>query len=208
VIRPGIRRFLRLAIRRATLRAGEVEEEIQFHLEQRAEHLARQQGLTPAEARAEALRRFGRLDEARPRLIAAAGEREGHMRRAELLDAIRQDVTYAVRQLRRSPGFALAAVTTLALGIGANATMFGVVDRLLLRPPAHVAEPARLMYLSYVRTYDGTSGDQETFSYPLYRDLRETRSFENLAAYARASLAMGRGAEARPVRAMRTTTRS
>jgi predicted permease len=205
MIRPGVRRFFRLAVWRTRLRAREVDDEIRFHLEQRAAQLAREQGLTPAEARAEALRLFGGLNEARPRLMAAAREREAHMRRGELLDSVRQDVTYAVRQLRRSPGFALAAVITLALGIGANATMFGVIDRLLLRPPAHVVDPARVMYLSYVRTFDGRTDDQEAFSYPLYRDLRETRAFEHVAAYSRTSLALGRGPDARRVRAMRVS---
>jgi putative ABC transport system permease protein len=205
VIRPGVRRFLRLAIWRRRLRAGEVDDEIRFHLEERATQLVRDQGLTLAEARAEALRRFGGLGEARPRLMAAARQREAHMRHAELLDALRQDLTYALRQLRRSPGFALAAVLTLALGIGVNATMFGVIDRLLLRAPAHVTDPARLMLFSYVRTFDGTTDDQEVFSYPLYRDLRETRAFEHVAAYSRTSLALGRGAEARSIRGMRVS---
>ncbi|MFN2566362.1 MAG: ADOP family duplicated permease [Gemmatimonadaceae bacterium] len=205
MIRPGVRRFFRLAVWRRRLRAGEVDDEIRFHLEQRAEQLVREQGFTPTAARAEALRLFGGLNDARRRLMAAARQREEHMRRAELIDTVRQDLTYAVRQLRRSPGFALAAVITLALGIGANATMFGIIDRLLLRPPAHVADPARVLSFSYVRTLDGTTDDQEVFSYPLYRDLRQTRAFEHVAAYSRTSLALGRGADARSVRGMRVS---
>jgi hypothetical protein len=205
VIRPGVRRLLRLAIWRHRLRAGEVDDEIRFHLEQRAAQLVRHHGLTEAEADAEARRRFGRIDEARLRLMEAAQQRETHKRRAELLDTLRQDLTYAARQLRRSPGVTLAAVITLALGIGANATTFGIIDRLLLRPPANVTDPARLMLLSYVRTFDGTTDDQEVFSYPLYRDLRDTRGFEHVAAYAPSSVAMGRGPDARPVGAMRVS---
>ena len=205
MIRPGVRRFLRLAIWRGRLRIDDVDDEIRFHLDQRVAQLMRQGGLTMAQAEAEARRRFGSLDRARPWLMEAARQRETHMRRAELLDTLRQDLTYATRQIRRSPGFTFAAVITLALGIGANATMFGIIDRLLLRPPAHVAVPERIMLFTYVRMFDGAIGDQETFSYPLYRDLRETRDFEHVAAYSGANLALGRGADARPVRAMRTS---
>ena len=206
MIRPGVRRFFRLAIRRRHLDARDVDEEIRFHIDQRAAQLVREQGLTPAEARAEAVRRFGGLEAARPLLMTAARQRETRMQRAEWLDTLQQDLTYALRQLRRSPGFALAAVVTLALGIGANATMFGVIDRLLLRLPAHVTEPERLMLFSYVRTTaDGSDDDQEALSYPLYRDLLEARTFERVAAYSRTSLAFGRGADARSINAMRVS---
>jgi predicted permease len=191
VIRPGIRRFLRLAVRRPPWRAGEVDDEIRFHLEERAEQLVRELGLTPAEARAEALRRFGGLREARPRLIAAALQRETHMRRAELLDTVRQDLTYAARQLRRSPGFAVAAVTTLALGIGANTAMFSVVNGVLLRPLPY-ADADRVVvvwnrWTSWPKTW--LSGP-EVVDYARQRDV-----FDGLAAfdYTAANLSGDRG---------------
>ena len=59
-------------------------------------------------------------------------------------DSFQHDLRYAARGIRRRPGFAAIVVAMLALGIGANAIMFGVIDRLLLRPPAHVAEPDRV----------------------------------------------------------------
>ena len=67
------------------------------------------------------------------------------------LDHLQQDVRYALRGLRRSPGFALSAIVTLGLGIGANAAMFGVIDRLMLRPHAYLRDAGRVhrVYLQY-----------------------------------------------------------
>ena len=64
-----------------------------------------------------------------------------------LLDGVASDLRYAARTLRRAPVFMVAAVLCLAVGIGANTTMFGVVDTLLLRPPAHVADPGGVVKL-------------------------------------------------------------
>jgi len=90
-----------------------------------------------------------------------------------------QDVRYAVRALLKSPGFALIAVLTLALGIGANSAMFGVVNAVLLRPVPY-PQPERL-----VRLYATRHGfHQGPVSYPNFLDWRQhSRSFEEMAAY-------------------------
>src|SRR2546427_5740225 len=81
------------------------------------------------------------------------------------------DLRYALRQLARSPRFALAVVLSLALGIGTDVTMLGLVDSLLFRPPAHVRDVDRLVDIR-VRTY------------PDYVDLRDqTRSFSGVAGW-------------------------
>ena len=70
-----------------------------------------------------------------------------------MIDTLVQDLRYAVRTLSRNPGLVAAAVICLALGIGANATIFGVVDTLLFRPPPHVQDPSRITRLYFRRNY-------------------------------------------------------
>lgn len=99
-----------------------------------------------------------------------------------------QDLQFALRQLRRAPGFALTAILTLALGIGANTAIFSLLDQALLRSlPVH--DPASLVVLSETgtawngntSTNGGQSGDY--FSYPMYRELRDQgRDFAGLVA--------------------------
>ena len=72
-----------------------------------------------------------------------------------ILETILQDLRYAVRGLRMKPGFALAIVATLGLGIGANAAMFGIVDRLLFRPPALMKDPATAHRIYLFQTFRG-----------------------------------------------------
>src|SRR5580700_136697 len=95
------------------------------------------------------------------------------------MNGIAQDVRYALRQLRKSPGFAIVAVLTLALGIGANTAIFGLLDQALLRS-LPVREPDRLVLLKYSGSNTGhlssRSDGKFYFSYPMYRDLRDRNS--------------------------------
>jgi putative ABC transport system permease protein len=145
-IRPGVRRLLRLGIRRRDVIRAEADEEIRLHLTLRTQQLMRE-GLSPAAARAEAERRFGPPDEARQRLHTSAQRREDRMRLREWLDAVRRDLHLAARGLGRAPLFTVTAVACLALGIGANAATFSLFDELLLRP-LPVREPDRLVNVS------------------------------------------------------------
>jgi predicted permease len=117
------------------------------------------------------------------RLQRAGRTRDGRLRTNERFDAARADLAYAVRTLLRQPGFAIVVVLTFALGIGANATMFGVIDRLLLQPPPHVGDPNDVFELSHVVQQDGKPQYYSSMQYPLYGMLRrDTAAFRDVAA--------------------------
>lgn len=117
------------------------------------------------------------------------------------IEAIWQDMKYAVRGLRKKPGFALAVVLTLALGIGANAAMFGIVDRLLFRAPNYMKDPDRVHRVYLVRTFDGKENTGSHFQYTRFKDLtRWTTAYDVTAAISEPEVAVGVGEDAREMR--------
>ena len=175
----GIRRAFRLAGGRPRIEE-EVDAEVAFHLEMRAAELVAR-GLTPDAARAEARRRFGDPHQWSEAMSAVDRERAAQARRAEWLDNLRQDLRFGARSALGAPLFSLLAVATLALGIGANAAVFGVVKSVLLDALPY-ANADRVMRV-YGRWRDGTN-ERGPLSAGTVTDVRERqRSFERLAAF-------------------------
>ncbi|MGQ0713893.1 MAG: ABC transporter permease [Gemmatimonadaceae bacterium] len=176
---------------------SDTDEEIRSHLEMRIEALVAR-GMSPAEARAETLRRFGAFPQAHENLQASARRRARRLAQREQAEELRRDVGYAIRQLRASPGFTTAVVLTFAIGIGANAAMFGIVDRLLLRGPAHVREPERLVGFYYTVEEPGRGVfTGSTLGYVAYRALKDQLgSLGGIGAYSTSKTTLGRGADA------------
>ena len=170
-IRPRIRRAFRLALRRRDLTEREIDEEMRFHVESRVEQLVTR-GVTREEAYQQARHRFGiSWEDAMQRVQDAAQARESRLRTRERLDAWWGDLSYASRTLARQPAFSLIVIATFALGIGANAAMFGVIDRLLLEPPPQVRDPSRLLEVARAVPRQGGTDYYTSVQYPFYAAL-------------------------------------
>src|SRR5436305_5092088 len=145
---------------------AEVSAHLQFAMEENL-----QRGLSPAEARRQALVRFGGAQQAK--------EQHREARSLPLLETLHQDLRFAFRTLPQSPGFTAIAVLTLALGVGASPSIFSVVDAVLLRPLPY-ARPEQI-----VRIWEQTpSGHQSNLAGPNFEDFRaQNNTFASLAEY-------------------------
>ena len=160
--------------------AAEVEDELTFHLERRiADYVAR--GMTPDAARAAALERLGNLDVVREECTTMLAADQRAARRRDWLGDLRQDVRFGVRSAFRAPLFSLLAVVTLALGIGANAAVFGVVKSVLLDALPY-ADADRLVRV-WANKKDGTF-DRMTLSAAAIMDIAaRQRSLESIGVF-------------------------
>jgi len=164
------------ALRRWTSRAAailrgraadrELDAEFESHLQLHIEDNVRA-GMSHVEARRHALRRFGPMSTIREEYRDARG--------VPFVEQSLHDVRYALRLMRKHPGFTAVAIISIALGVGANALIFSIVNAVILRP-LPIARPDEVVFLEH----DG----RFTLSYPAYRDYRERNvTFADLAGY-------------------------
>ncbi len=176
----ALRRFLTRMVNLAPRRAQDdrLREEIEEHIAlQTAENL--RAGLSPVEARRQAMLKFGGVEAMKQDYRAERG--------LPFIENLVRDVRFAFRVLRKSPGFTIAVVLTLALAIGANAVVFSVLNGLILRP-LNVPQ-AESLYL-----IERASDKNTSQSYPDYLDLRDrNHSFDSLAAYSITQVAINAG---------------
>lgn len=172
---PGRRRRLpRIALRSEDSLRREVDDEIRFHIEERAARYERE-GMSREEALAAARRRFGDVERVREEVEGMLRRRRRAEGRTDLVDDVRRDVAFASRQLLQNPGFSAIAVLTIALAIGATTAIFSVVDGIMLRPlPYHEPDELVMVWMDYTRR-DVVLPDKrrEWLSWPNFADFRD-----------------------------------
>lgn len=161
---------LRLRAMRSRSHDRELRAELQLHIDLLTDEYAAQ-GMTAADARARAHREFGN--------VTSLQEQSHELLSLRLVEGARKDLVYALREMRRSPGFTAIAVLSLAIGIGIGTTTFSVIDALMLRG-LPVREPDRLFAFS-----TAVSASWSRWSYPTFRQWSGARdaAFEATAVY-------------------------
>ena len=156
----------------------EFDEEIALHIEMRTRELIAD-GMDPAEARALAIKRMGDVASLKRACVDLGRKRDREMRVTLWLEELRDDVKFAIRQLRAAPAFTLVATLTLALGIGANSAIFALVDATLLRPLPY-GDAGQL-----VTIWEKSDATARGFASPsnMLDWKARSRTFENIAAF-------------------------
>jgi predicted permease len=161
----------------------EVDEEFDHHVEMRVRDLVAE-GWMEEDARAEAMRRFGDMDRLKADCRDLGTRRDVHMDRRLWWDEMKQDLRYAVRQLRRAPSFAAVTILTLGIAIGANTGVFSVVNAVLLEPlPYPESDRLTTLWTRYL-PQSGFDIPQFALSGPEILDFQETtRTLESVGIY-------------------------
>src|SRR5882724_12608807 len=150
----------------------ELDEEVRFHLEMQIEDNLKA-GMNPAEARYAAMRNFGGLEHMK--------ETYRDRRTFALVETTLQDLRYAVRTLRKSPGFTMTAVAVLALAIGANTAIFSVLNAVLLRPLPYRSPEQLAMLWTEDPTQNVREGRSALWDVEQWRS--QSQSFADMATY-------------------------
>src|SRR4029450_9917816 len=179
--------------------AADVDDELRTHLEFRIEALIAS-GLSPEDARREAIRRFGDIDATRRHGRRQHEAKERDMHRQLTIEDVVQDARIAVRGLLRAPVLALTIVASVGLGIGAATAIFAIIDAALLRPVPY-ANPSQL-----VRIYTDSPPFRFRFSVVDYQALAaQQTTFAKVAAYADRPMTYTDGTSAERLRGREVT---
>ena len=185
---------VRGSLRRDDAIEREMAREMEFHLDMATRRNV-ERGMTPEEARRQARLVFGSTE--------AFKEAGREAQRARVAEDLISDVRFALRGLRRSPSFAIAAVLTVALGIGASTAMFTVVNAVLLRP-LPIPQPEHFTYIGWAWREGDHVAALTDLQYEFVRG--HSRAFEAVAAYRTQEANLRDESEAPPLRGLRVTS--
>src|SRR5687767_8605666 len=171
----------------------QMNEEMRFHVDMAIERNLRA-GLSPAEARRRALVQFGAAESYR--------EEGREAQRARFLENVISDVRFALRSLRKSPSFTIAAIATIALGIGANASVFSVVNGILFRP-LPIPAPEEIVYVGWNWARGGQIPALTSFQFDYVR--RNAQTLGAVVTYRTREYDLGEAGSAEPVRGLSVT---